>query len=72
MTNMATVSSHSKNLYKFLLLNQWIDCLGIWYVALDTEIKHGKILEHNVSLKIFAQKCSNDELGLILIFLLQD
>ena len=35
-------------------------------------IKHGKILEHKVSLKIFAQKCSNDELGLILIFLWQD
>ena len=29
MTNMATLPIHSKNLYKFLLLNQWIDCLGI-------------------------------------------
>ena len=29
MTNMATMSSHGKNLYKFLLLNQWIDCLEI-------------------------------------------
>ena len=38
MTNMATMSSHGKNLYKFLLLNQWIDCLEIWYVALDTEV----------------------------------
>ena len=27
-----------KNLYKFLLLNQWIDCLEIWYVALDTGV----------------------------------
>ena len=29
MTNMATMSSHGKNIYKFLLLNQWIDCLEI-------------------------------------------
>ena len=29
MTNMATMSSHGKKLYKFLLLNQWIDCLEI-------------------------------------------
>ena len=29
MTNMATMSSHGKNLYKFLLLNQRIDCLEI-------------------------------------------
>ena len=29
MTNMGTMSSHGKNLYKFLLLNQWIDCLEI-------------------------------------------
>ena len=38
MTNMATMSSHGKNLYKFLLLNQWIDCLEISYVALDTGV----------------------------------
>ena len=38
MTNMATMSSHGKNLYKFLLLDQWIDCLEIWYVALDTGV----------------------------------
>ena len=28
-----------------------------------------KNLEHKISLKIFAQKCANDELGLTLIFL---
>ena len=29
ITNMATMSSHGKKLYKFLHLNQWIDCLKI-------------------------------------------
>ena len=29
ITNMAAMSSHDKNLYKFLLLNQWIGCLEI-------------------------------------------
>ena len=38
MTNMATMSSQGNNLYKFLLLNQWIDCIEIWYVALDTGV----------------------------------
>ena len=38
MTNMATMPIHGKNLYKFLLRNQWIDCLEIWYVALDTGV----------------------------------
>ena len=35
------------------------------------KIKHGKILEHMISqkvLKIFAQKCSHDDLGLTLTF----
>ena len=38
------------------------------------KIKHGKILEHKISwkvLKIFPQKCSNDDLGLTLTFLRQ-
>ena len=29
MTNMAAMPVQGKNLYKFLLLNQWIDCLEI-------------------------------------------
>ena len=29
MTNMATMPIHGKNLYKSLVLNQWIDCLEI-------------------------------------------
>ena len=53
MTNMATMPIHGKNFYKFLLLNQWIDCLEIWYIALDTRVY---------------QDCSNNDLGLTLAY----
>ena len=48
------------------------DCLNNDLGLCYDKIKHRKILEHKISLKIFAQKCSNDELGLTLIFLWQD
>ena len=41
--------------------------LGLFY----SKIKHGNMLEHKISLtvlKTFAQKCSNDDIGLTLTF----
>ena len=58
------------------ILEYYQDCsnndLGLTLAYVTTRSNMEKILEHKVSSKIFAQKCSNDELGLILICLLQD
>ena len=44
-----------------------VDDLDLFY----GKIKHGKILEHKISwkvLKLFAQKCTNDDIALTLTF----